>query len=389
MTAPVLFVDDDPHILEAHQRTFRRRFQLDTAPHGEAALALIQSKGPYAVIVADMRMPRMNGVEFLVEARKRCPDTVRIMLTGNADQHTAVEAGNRGHVYQFLCKPCPPEMLGLAVENGLRQYALVTAERDLLEKTLAGSVQALTEILALQDPPAFQLGQRLRDRIHTLAETVQDQARWELELGAMLAPIGFVTVPASVIQRLRSGHALTAEEQSMVDRVPEIGAGLLARIPRLDGVARIILYQNKNFDGSGFPQDSIAGHAIPFGARLLHLFIDLIDLERKSFPQPEALRQLEAKPGRHDPDLIRLLASTAGSPGQVPASAIDGLNHSSTPTPTMIRDLRVGAVLAQDVETSEGMLIVPQGTKLSPILLEKLRNFARSTGLREPVFVEG
>src|SRR5438552_1794684 len=89
----------------------RPRFSIDTALGGEPALALIASQGRYAVIVTDMQMPGMDGVEFLMQARQKAPDTVRLMLTGNADQKTAVEAMNKGHVFQFLNKPCPPEML--------------------------------------------------------------------------------------------------------------------------------------------------------------------------------------------------------------------------------------------------------------------------------------
>src|SRR6266481_5372243 len=130
MSAKILCVDDEANVLEAYQRNLRKRFSIDTALGGEAALALIGSQGPYAVIVADMQMPGMNGVEFLTLAREKAPDTVRIMLTGNADQKTAVEAVNKGQIFQFLNKPCPPEMLGTALANGVRQYSLITAERE-------------------------------------------------------------------------------------------------------------------------------------------------------------------------------------------------------------------------------------------------------------------
>src|SRR6185369_9959485 len=129
MSKKILCVDDDPNILEGFQRNLRKRFSIDIALGGDPALALIAKQGPYAVIVADMQMPGMNGVEFLVKAREKTPQTVRIMLTGNADQQTAVEAVNQGHVFQFLNKPCPPEMLAGALENGLRQYQLITAEK--------------------------------------------------------------------------------------------------------------------------------------------------------------------------------------------------------------------------------------------------------------------
>jgi len=140
MSVKILCVDDESNVLEAYQRNLRKRFTIDTALGGEPALALIASQGPYAVIVTDMQMPGMDGVEFLTRAQQKAPDTVRLMLTGNADQKTAVEAVNKGHVFQFLNKPCPPEMLAVALENGIKQYRLITAEREVLEYTLNGSI---------------------------------------------------------------------------------------------------------------------------------------------------------------------------------------------------------------------------------------------------------
>jgi len=120
----ILFVDDDLNLLAAFQRTFRREFPFDTAPGGPEALELLAKQGPYAVLVVDMRMPVMNGIEFLERARAISPQAVPIMLTGNADKSTQLDAVNRGRVFNFLNKPCPPEVLLSAIESGLRQFEL-------------------------------------------------------------------------------------------------------------------------------------------------------------------------------------------------------------------------------------------------------------------------
>src|SRR5579859_4713302 len=169
--AKILFVDDEPNVLEAYQRNLRKRYSLEAATSGELALELIAQRGPFAVIVADMQMPVMNGVEFLVQAQKLAPDSVRLMLTGNADQRTAVEAVNRGHIYQFLTKPCLPELMASALDNAIRQYQLITAERELLEKTLNGSVNMLAGILSSIDPVSFGRGEQLRDYMATFARS--------------------------------------------------------------------------------------------------------------------------------------------------------------------------------------------------------------------------
>src|ERR1051325_4018762 len=101
MNRKILCVDDEPNVLEAYPRNLRRKFAIDIACGGAAALERMAKEGPYAVVVADMQMPGMNGVEFLCQAQQRAPDTVRLMLTGHGDQKTAVEAMNRGHVFQL------------------------------------------------------------------------------------------------------------------------------------------------------------------------------------------------------------------------------------------------------------------------------------------------
>src|ERR1039457_6968397 len=162
MNEKILFIDDDANLLAAVERNLRQKFNLVTASGGEAGLAKMANDGPFAVVVADMQMPGMNGVQLLTEAQKRYPETVRLMLTGNADQRTAVEAVNTGHVFQFLTKPCPMETLSLALHAGLKQYRLITAERELLEKTLNGCIKVLADVLSLTDPLSFGRGETLR-----------------------------------------------------------------------------------------------------------------------------------------------------------------------------------------------------------------------------------
>jgi len=105
MPNKVLLVDDETNVLQAYTRVLRRRFDLEVAQGGAEALESLARSGPFAVIVSDMRMPGMDGVELLAQVRERFPDTTRIMLTGNADQATAMAAVNLGAIFRFLTKP--------------------------------------------------------------------------------------------------------------------------------------------------------------------------------------------------------------------------------------------------------------------------------------------
>jgi len=80
------------------QRALRKQFTVETACGGAAGLALLQNAAEFSVVVSDMRMPEMNGIEFLTKVKEMAPDVVRLMLTGNADQATAIDAINQGSI---------------------------------------------------------------------------------------------------------------------------------------------------------------------------------------------------------------------------------------------------------------------------------------------------
>ncbi len=381
MSLRILCVDDEANVLAAYQRTLRKQFQLDTALSGAEALALIKSQGPYAIIVADMRMPEMNGVQLLAEVKRLAPDTIRIMLTGNADQNTAMEAVNQGHIFRFLTKPCAPETLLSALNAGLEQYRLVTAERELLETTLNGSVRLLTEVLSLADPVAFGRGQIIKENLLTVARHLQVALTWDLELGAMLAEIGCVTLPPAVLAKWQGGALLSAAERDLIARLPEFGARLLVNIPRLEPVARMVRYQHKRFDGTGQPDDGVAGLDIPLGARILKVLADLADLQAAGKTKQAALQILRQRLGCYDPDVLQAASDSLSL--QVPAATSPIKREAAVP----LRELQPGYVLLSDVKSLDDMLIVKAGATISLPLLERLRNFASTSGVQEPITV--
>jgi CheY-like chemotaxis protein/GGDEF domain-containing protein len=128
----ILCVDDESSALEGYQRILHRQFDVTTAVSGEQGLGMVERRGPWAVVISDMRMPGMNGADFLAQVRQRAPDTVRMLLTGYADMKSAMDAVNRGHIFQFLTKPCERDVLVAAINSGVAQYRAQTADRELI-----------------------------------------------------------------------------------------------------------------------------------------------------------------------------------------------------------------------------------------------------------------
>jgi len=382
MSERILFVDDDTNLLASVERTFRRQFQLDTAEGGEAGLAKIAQRGPYAAVVSDRQMPGMDGIQFLAAARQRAPDTVRILLTGNVDLEAAVRVVNEGNIFRFLIKPCPTDILSKALEDALAIYRLATAEKELLNKTLSGSVKLLTEILSAVDARSFGRTEKLRNLINEVIQRAPMENAWEVHLAAMLAPIGNLTLPPETLIKANAGEMLSKVEEQLLDTMPETASRLLANIPRLHEVAKLVRYQNKHYDGSGFPPDSTQGEAIPAGARLLKILFDMIQLQSGGLVPLKALNEMQQRRGWYDP---RLLAVVRASFGGAASAEPDTTKPNISVT---VADLTVGMVLYSDVRTKAGILVLSAGHQISQMSLKKIQNFAELSGVKEPIFVE-
>lgn len=384
MTAPhrILFVDDDPSLLAAFQRNFRRQFTFDTALGAAEALGLMRQHSGYALLVVDMRMPGMDGIEFLEQARRLAPDAVRIMLTGNADQQTAVEAVNRGEVFRFLNKPCPPEVLVPALEHGLKHYELLKMERELLEGTLTGSVKVLSEVLGMVAPHALGRGQRLRECMREFAQYFGAAPLWELEVGALLSSIGYASLPADLLARIASPDELTLTEEKILRRSPQVGHDLLVGIPRLAGVARIVLYQNKAFDGAGFPADDCRGESLPLGARMLKILADRSALEAEGIVKQHAFDLMRQRTGFYDPRLLELCFAC------FPVFLASAVSPERPVRSLYVKELQAGQVVVSDIRSTEDGVLIAAGYRLTPTVLERLGNFELLGRVREPVLVQ-
>jgi response regulator RpfG family c-di-GMP phosphodiesterase len=325
---------------------------------------VLQTEGPFAVIASDKRMPRTHGVEFLDRARQCAPDSVRVMLTGNADQQTAVQAVNRGQVFRFLTKPCDPSVLLETLSTGVRYHELQTAERELRERTLRGSVNALADILASARPDAFGRVARLRERIHVMTRALGVEVTWELDTAVLLSQAGCVSVAPELLDRIARGEPLSAEEEAAFAGHAALGADLVAAIPRLDAVAKIVRYQLCRFDGAGGAGP--VGAAIPLGARLIHALTAYDRLRAKGMSHRDAKSELRDRRGLLDPQVVEALPEEGSSTGATIVARMD------------VERIAVGMIIEEDVRAGQGALLVCRGQEVTAVLIERLRALRRS-----------
>jgi len=378
----VLLIDDDANLLAALQRQLRKNYDLTTAQGGKEAIDAIhdaaERKEQFAVALCDMRMPGMDGIETLARIKEISQETVRIMLTGNADQQTAIDAINKGSIFRFLTKPCGAEDLVAGLAAGVEQYNLITAERDLLEKTLAGSIKVLADVVAINDPLAHAQAARLREWVRVLTVEFKLPVRWQLDIAAMLLPIGQVSIPPELQAKKQSGATLSPTEQEVMAQAPAAARNLITNIPRLAKVAEIVYLQDRGYDGSGFPSDGPKGADIPFDARLLKILKDLAEEAGGGPPTAAVFSALERNPMQYDPVLL----------ARIRTCLLDTVPKEAPPEVEVpVTVLRAGHLVLSDIRLTNGHLILAANTKLSPAQAERLRSLSKIYSFVEPVRV--
>ena len=334
----------------------------------------MHTAGPFAVVVSDMQMPAMDGVTFLGRVHETSPDTVRVMLTGNADQTTAMKAINEGHIFRFLVKPCRAEDLAEVLDSALHHYQLLTSEKELRTKTLTGAVRVMSDLLSYSNPAAHGRTQRIQSLVSELAGRVDGVEVWECAIAAMLSQIGCVQIPDEVFNQALKGEPVEGEWRDRWQQHPKIAQELVGKIPRLEGAAEIIGGQSKQFDGGGYPEDGVAGTNIPSGARLLKVVIDFDSLTHGGLDSSQALRELQSRDGWYDPQILSLLASYIRMQSTVALSV-------------PLDSLQPGMVLAADVTSIDGKPVSPRGQLVTETTLDRFKRLHAAVGLQEPIQV--
>ncbi|MGA7341919.1 MAG: HD domain-containing phosphohydrolase, partial [Terracidiphilus sp.] len=363
MTEKILFVDDEPAVLEGYRRLLGRELEVDTAVGGASGLAVIAERGPYAVVISDMRMPQMDGAQFLAKVRDMAPVTVRMALTGYVDIETAMHAVNEGNIFRFLTKPCSKENLLKAAEAALGQYRLINAEKELLEQTLRQSVHVLCEVLGFTNPAAFGRAMRLRSFVQHVAKKLELKSSWQFEIAAMLSQLGCVTLPSDLMNAAYAGERLSPEEQKKYEDHPSVAWEMLSRIPRMEPVARMIAEQN-NPNPKIEARSAEEKHEIEFGIQLLRAGLAFENLLGRGLDPTEAVKKVQTFLKGVDKSILESL-------------------HDLTPSVPMIvrecavSDLALGMILQEDLRNSSGMLLVVKGQELTFQWIERLKGFAQ------------
>lgn len=410
----ILVVDDEEIVLVALRDTLRREgYQVVTAPSAVQALAILKEQ-MFSVIITDQQMPVLTGLEFLAQVKQSQPDATRILITAVLNLSTMIDAINKGEIYRFVVKPWLREELLATVRNAVQRYELICKNAVLQAATLAMNEKlsqlnkTLEEQLAKEEDQKRRLeqankalAQNLEQSVELCLRTMQtfyptlgSQARrvyelcramaevlklsppdrQTLEISAWLHDIGLVGVPRQLIRRWElDSEGLNAAERAVVEQHPLLGQDLASFVNPLQSVGLVIRAHHERYDGKGYP-DGLAADNIPWLARLLsvacayaessaepHLVLDRIRQESGSAFDPQAVSAL-----------LRCLPRAEVPRRQRQVS---------------LSELEPGMVLAKGIYTANGLLLIPDGQRLTVTYIDKLRNHHRINPISQNLLV--
>jgi len=411
----LLFVDDEDNILSSLKRLFRSQgYELYFSGSAANGLQILQQR-PIDLVVSDMRMPEMDGAEFLSRVAEQWPDTMRILLTGQADLSATIKAINNGQIYYYISKPWDDNDIKLVIRQALEHKFLEEERRRLLKLTRKQN-EDLTELNANLEKKVLKRTKELRKALeylekahkslqtnydttirvfsnlielsedaiaghsHRVAEMADglatrlcltEQDKKNIVHAALLHDIGKLALSSELINT--PFKSLRPKDQQAVLEHSVIGQTLLMALEPLQEASQIIRSHHERYDGLGYP-DRLSGEHIPLNARILAVVNDydaLINgtLESSAFSETQARDYLvENKGSRYDPAVVSAFIDLLTEIQDIDEATMILLST---------KDLATGMIVAKDIMTKNGLMLLPKGYVLNQKVIDQIRYLER------------
>ena len=359
MNNKILCVDDEESILRGFQLNLRKDFELHLASDGVEGLELFEKEGGFALVLSDMRMPRMNGAEMLAEIKKRDHEVSTILLTGHTDFDSAMAAVNDGNVFRMLSKPCPPERLIKVLNDGLEQHDLVQSKRILLDQTLRGAVDALAESLSTAKPLFFGRVQRVRRMAKELANKLNIPHAWRVDVAAVFSQLAYLALPENVTEDVYYRKDLNKEIKALLAKFPEDTRNILDKIPGLEEIGEVLKSVDIQYRFEEEKEDGVR-----IAASILKVALDFDYYEEQGYNRSLIVSTLKERTKDYDPKVTKSLSDLI-----VIAAETSSLQE------IKIEDIDIGMRLSQELRLDDGFLIAAAGTDVDRQLLKVIRNY--------------
>lgn len=430
----ILCVDDEIGVLQALKRLLAADgYRVLLAPSAADGLAILSAEH-VDIVIADMRMPDVDGATFLAEVRTRWPIILRILLTGQSSITDAIAAINQGEIYRYLTKPWDNDELRLVLRHATERQ-LLAYERDRLltevhlqnealrtlnselearvdarttelrhehnrvlianEKLKTGftmAVKVFSSLIELGETRFAGHAQRVTEltlRIAERLEVERDPLR-DIEIAALLHDIGMIGMPDSV--KYKPYADLSPAQLEQLKQHSATGSMVLMAVEELRPAAKILRAHHERYDGLGYP-DGLRGEEIPLGARILAVANDFDALmigmhEPNSLDEDRAAHKiLEGAGKRYDPRVVDQFENLmqSGASGLILGKR-PPIYREVTVNP---EQLEPGMVISRDLLSGNGVLMLHREHVLDSEMIGLIREYARSEDDQVVIHIDG
>ena len=393
----VLFVDDEENLLNSFISLMRKEdVDVHILQDSTQIDSMLSENGPFALVLSDQRMPGLNGAELLAKVALKNPETIRVLVTGYSDYNETVQAINSGGISQYISKPWDDDKLKEIINLLVKQYNLENENKflfneiklknskltELLDGTILNSTHLLVDILSYINPNAAaqtekvkELGLPILDKINNLSH----QDIWEIKIALDLFNLGIAILPTWV-QIVLNKEGLDSISRFEVSKDHQLlAAKLLEEIPGFEGVAKIIKFSNKNWDGSGTPEEiEISKYKLPIGARLLKILLDFQKLQFSNYKDIELLKSMAKRPNKYDLDLLQLIIKSYTIKKSIKIKQIKVFS----------KELKPGMIVLDTIRTLSGVKLINPNTILTNTSITAIKSWERFKDKIEPINVE-
>lgn len=358
----ILFVTTDVELCKTVQSGLDQEFSITCLDNAEEGLQLLGKDPRFVAVVSGLRLPGMNGKDFLTRVRGVHPKLVRLMISGDCDLKVATEVVNEARVAHLLTKPCSVDEIYDVLAEADLEYQQAQMESNARRETLLGCVKMLVDILELTNPLAARRSKRILRRARRICAELRALPPQMMDMAVLLSNVGCVGLPSSLLKKMETGEDMTPQEKKTFSTHPSIAAHLLGNVPSMSKLSNIIRSQNVP-----------CAKQPPMASRILKVCIDMDRMQDSGATPGQALKFMQSKPEVYDERVVAAMVRHRQESDKIQC------------TPIPVAKLEPGMVMQEDMVTEKGAVLLNRGETLSEASHLRIQAFADLLRIKEPI----
>lgn len=369
----ILMVDDDVRVLNGYKRILGKDFDVKMARDPVVGLKILKSEDDIAVIISDYMMPKVDGNLFFKVAKEISPDSIRIMLSGNADLTTAVSSINKSSVYKLLIKPFPATELKKIIFEAIKIYNKNIELKDIEDNIFLVASSIIKNLVAMLSPRDGFFVNNITYITKIIVHKLPYLKPKKIIIASYLSQLGFINLPDEIKSKIYNKKQLNADEVKALEEHPIFAKKIVMKKAFLIDIAKGISYQNKTFVQASSIKDKLTADIAMVLKAAIDYTLDLIYYDSNK----RAIKELKRNFMLYDPKILKILEEYVLSLGD---------NYNIIEISPM--DAKEGMIIARDFFNTSNELLITKGSIVTSTIKLKLVTSCHFNMCKEKLLVK-